>query len=110
MKPIDWSGYGGCVRCGAPAGQPCSTLRPGMPGLIPVELVAPHYLRAKVASAPMHTLTIRRPDEEQVIFLVNGKEVGSFSRDTHGWAGMNAALDVALNMAKAVGMTIEGGP
>ena len=46
-------------------------------------------------------------DEEQLEIRINGETVGTYNHDDHGWAGMQAAEQLAEQFAKALGLKIE---
>jgi hypothetical protein len=60
----------------------------------------------------MSTVTINWLDDEVVSIEVDGTEVASVSHDQHGWDGMQAAIDAATEVAKALGAEVrtEGTP
>lgn len=51
-------------------------------------------------------ITINYRDEETVEILANGKFVGSFNHDEHGWVGMDAGESVVRRLADALGIEI----
>lgn len=99
----DWSRYARCFRCTAAAGAPCANLA-NHAKLCTV----PHYGRPLRSDRDSIALIIRRPSDERVEVWLGQKPIGAFTHDEHGWSGMEAALDVATGLAKALGITIKG--
>lgn len=60
----------------------------------------------------MSTVTINWLDDEAVAVEVDGAKVASASHDEHGWSGMQAVINTATGMAKALGVEVrtEGTP
>jgi hypothetical protein len=59
-------------------------------------------------TTPRHTvMTLNQPDEEHLTILIDGEEVGSFDHDSHGWAGIEAGANLAMSIAKKLGLEIE---
>ena len=52
-------------------------------------------------------IQIVRPNDEEIDFLLNGKEFYSVNHDEHGWAGMDAVQDVVVILAKKLGIKIN---
>lgn len=65
--------------------------------------------QAKPAASTKLVFKIKRPDEETMVFLVNGKEVGEANHDNDGWAGMDTARSLFERIAHAVGAKIVSG-
>lgn len=51
---------------------------------------------------------ITRPNDEQLVVRVNGREVASANHDEHGWSGMDAVESTAVAIARACGATLVG--
>lgn len=47
-------------------------------------------------------IEIHRLDEEHVVIRVNGENVQYASHDDDGWAGMDAVVNTAKGIAKAI--------
>jgi predicted cobalt transporter CbtA len=52
---------------------------------------------------PLPTVEFRRPDDERLELLVNGREVAWANHDEHGWSGMDAFEKAAVAIVKAFG-------
>jgi hypothetical protein len=53
-------------------------------------------------------ITVRRPDDDHVEILVNGKVVATANHDEHGWSGMDAVVSTACAVARALGGQVDG--
>ncbi|MEV4197038.1 hypothetical protein [Micromonospora globbae] len=53
------------------------------------------------------TVTIERPDDEEIEVHVDGQVVASANHDDHGWSGMDAVERTALAVARACGARVD---
>ena len=54
-----------------------------------------------------HKFTFNRVDEELLEISLDGKMLGSYDHDTHGWGGMEAAERLLTRIAKMLDIEIE---
>lgn len=55
-------------------------------------------------------ITISRPDDETIAITgPGGQEIGTYTHDEHGWAGMDAVRQAVTEAVEAVGGTVEEG-
>lgn len=52
-------------------------------------------------------VTILHESDEEVTILINGVEVASANHDEHGYAGMDAVVDTATSVGRALGAVVE---
>lgn len=55
----------------------------------------------------MTTFTFHNPDDEVLIILMDGEELGQYTHDNDGWVGIEAAETLVRNIAERLGATIE---
>lgn len=55
----------------------------------------------------MTTFTFHNPDDEVLIILMDGDEIGHYNHDIDGWHGISAAESLVRNIAERLGATIE---
>ena len=55
----------------------------------------------------MAKFTLRRPDDETLIILLNGREVGSANHDSDGWQGMESLEELVKGIAGVLNIPVE---
>lgn len=68
-----------------------------------VRIAQAHATLALAAPKPLPTVEIRRPHDEIIDLLIDGREVASANHDDHGWAGMAAFEKLAVTLVRAFG-------
>lgn len=55
----------------------------------------------------MTTFTLNYPEDEVLIILMDGEEIGQYTHDNDGWVGIETADTLVRNIAERLGATIE---
>ena len=55
----------------------------------------------------MAAVQIKQIDDENIVVLVDGKEIGWANHDEDGWAGIQKVEEIAEGIAKALGADFE---
>lgn len=55
----------------------------------------------------MTTFTLNNIDDEALVILMDGEEIGQYTHDNDGWVGIEAAESLVRNITERLGATIE---